>query len=73
LSFKSQGPNQQAAFVAEERTESDECSCSPDRAKMSFLTVNDLLYDRDSDTSSSKELKAHNEQKLTLSLFKEAL
>jgi len=69
----SQGSDQQAAFVAEERAESDECSCSPDRARMSFLTVNDLLYDRDSDTSLSRELRAHNEQKLTLLLFKEAL
>jgi len=69
----SQGPDQQAAFVAEERAESDECSCLPDRARMSSLTVNGLLYDRDSDTSSSRELKAHDEQELTLSLFKEAL
>jgi len=39
---------------------------------MSFLAVNDLSYDRDLDTSLSKELKAHNEQELILSLFKEA-
>jgi len=71
LSFTSQGPDQQAAFVAEERAESDECSCSPDRARMSFLTVNDLSYDRDLNTSSSKELKAHDEQELILLLFKE--
>jgi len=72
LSFTSQGPDQQAAFVAEERAESDECSCSPDKARMSFLAVNGLLYDRDPDTSSSRELKAHDEQELTLLLFKEA-
>jgi len=69
----SQEPDQQAAFVVEERAESDECSCSPDEARMGFLTVNDLLYDRDSDTSSSKELKAHDEQELILLLFKETL
>jgi len=67
----SQEPDQQAAFVAEERAESDECSCSSDRARMNFLTVNDLLYDKDFNTSLSRELKAHNEQELTLSLFKE--
>jgi hypothetical protein len=50
-------PDQQAAFVAEERAESDECSCSSDKARMSSLTVNDLLYDRDSDTSLSKNSK----------------
>jgi len=72
LSFTSQGPDQQAAFVVEERAESDECSCSPDGARMSFLTVNDLSYDRDSNTSLSRELKAHNEQELILLLFKEA-
>jgi len=69
----SQEPDQQTAFVVEERAESDECSCSPDKARMSFLTVNDLLYDRDFNTSSSKELKAHDEQELILSLFKETL
>jgi len=69
----SQGPDQQTAFVAEERAGSDECSYSPDKARMSSLTVNDLLYDRDPDTSLSRELKAHNEQELTLLLFKEAL
>jgi len=73
LSFTSQGPGQQAAFVAEERAESDECSCSPDEARMGSLAVNDLSYDRDSDTNSSRELKAHDEQELTLSLSKEAL
>jgi len=73
LSFTSQGPDQQAAFVAEERAEFDECSCSSDEARMSSLTVNDLLYDRDSDTSLSRELKAHDEQELILSLFKETL
>jgi len=67
----SQGPNQQAAFVVKERAESDECSCSSDRVRMSFLNVNDLSYDRDSDTSSSRELRAHDEQKLILLLFKE--
>jgi len=69
----SQGPDQQAAFVAEERAESDECSCSPDRARMSSLAVNGSLYDRDPGTSLSRELKEHNEQELTLSLSKEAL
>jgi len=69
----SQESDQQAAFVAEERAESDECSYLLDGARMSSLAVNDLSYDRDSDTSLSKELKAHNEQELTLSLFKEAL
>jgi len=68
----SQRSDQQAAFVAEERAESDECSCLSDRARMGFLTVNDLLYDRDLNTSLSKELKAHDEQELILSLFKEA-
>jgi len=68
----SQEPDQQVAFVAEERAESDECSCSSDKARMGFLTVNGLSYDRDPDTSLSKELKAHNEQELTLSLSKEA-
>jgi len=65
-------PDQQAAFVAEERAESDECSCLSDEARMSSLAVNDLSYDRDSDTSLSRELKAHDEQELTLLLFKEA-
>ena len=69
----SQGPDQQAAFVVKERAESDECSCSSDRARMSFLAVNGSSYDRDSDTSLSRELKAHDEQELTLLLFKEAL
>jgi len=69
----SQGPDQQAAFVVRERAESDECSYSSDKARMSSLAVNDLLYDRDSDTSLSRELKAHDEQELILSLFKEAL
>jgi len=68
----SQESDQQAAFIAEERAEFDECSCSSDRVRMSFLTVNDLSYDRDSDTSLSKELKAHDEQELTFLLFKEA-
>jgi len=69
----SQEPDQQAAFVAEERAESDECFCLSDKARMSFLTVNDLLYNRDPDTSLSKELKAHDEQELILLLFKEGL
>ena len=69
----SQEPDQQTAFVVEERAESDECSCSSDGARMGFLTVNGLSYDRDPDTSSSRELRAHDEQELTLSLFKEAL
>ena len=69
----SQEPDQQAAFVAEERAESDECSCSSDEARMSFLAVNDLSYDRDFNTSSSRELRAHDEQELIFSLFKEAL
>jgi len=69
----SQEPDQQTAFVAEERAESDECSYLSDKARMSSLAVNDLSYDRDFNTSSSKELKEHNEQELTLSLFKEAL
>jgi len=68
----SQRPDQQAAFVAEERAEFDECSCSSDRAGMSSLTVNDLSYDRDPDTSSSRELRAHDKQELILLLFKEA-
>ncbi len=69
----SQGPDQQAAFVVKERAESDECSCSSDRARMSSLTVNDSSYNRDSDTSLSRELKAHDEQELILLLFKETL
>jgi len=40
---------------------------------MSSLAVNGSSYDRDFDTSSSKELKAHDEQELILSLFKETL
>jgi len=71
LSFTLQEPDQQAAFVAEERAESDECSCSFDEARMSFLAVNGLSYDRDSDTSSSRKLRAHDEQELILLLFKE--
>ena len=67
----SQESDQQAAFVTEERAESDECSCSPCEARMGSLTVNDLSYDRDSDTSLSRELRAHDEQELTFSLFKE--
>jgi len=69
----SQGPDQQTAFVVEERAESDECSCLSDEARMGFLAVNDLSYDRDSNTSSSRELKAHDEQELILLLFKETL
>ncbi len=68
-----QESDQQAAFVAEERAGSDECSCLPDRARMSFLAVNGLLYDRDPDTSLSRELRAHDEQELILLLSKETL
>ena len=68
----SQEPDQQAAFVVEERAESDECSCLPDRARMSFSAVNDSSYDRDPDTSLCRELRAHDEQELILLLFKEA-
>jgi len=40
---------------------------------MSSFAVNDSSYNRDFDTSLSRELKAHDEQELILSLFKEAL
>ncbi len=40
---------------------------------MGSLTVNGLSYGRDPGTSLSRGLRAHDEQELTLSLFKEAL
>jgi len=39
---------------------------------MGSLAVNGSSYNKDSDTSLSKELRAHDEQELILLLFKEA-